>query len=362
MNKIYSLLFLLVLTACGGDPDETFVDYFEGTTILPPRSLELASHYKSQPLRAWINNDGRIYGTGNGKRFYTDDFFFSTLYTATGFAAYDYIEIDGHHVQRTVYDDDANALTIETSDDFAEMFAPRATLTSIYSEQDFIFSPESAEKGWVAYSRGPNIEVYQIEGSSPELVAKIPVTSTAELLSVWIKDNEGIIAVERDEVTIDLYKTADGGTTWNFNSTVTIVKNSSNTPYQVGQFRVYGDFIYGGGYGHVYISRNNGATWELSNQKNLCSFQFLNASTGYALEMVEAVYNGDDTKLASTSYLYKTTDGGVTWNSVSDKMIYGDHLYFLNEDVGLAMSYSVLQMTRDGGTTWDLLVYPLKDE
>ena len=113
---------------------------------------------------------------------------------------------------------------------------------------------------------------------------------------------------------------------------------------------------------HAYISRNNGDSWTFFRENNLCSFQFLNETTGYALKKLDHAYSWEKEKVASTSYIFKTTDGGLTWNQASDQVLFADRTFFTDDGVGIARSYSVLQLTLDAGKTWHVLVYPIDEE
>jgi photosystem II stability/assembly factor-like uncharacterized protein len=113
-------------------------------------------------------------------------------------------------------------------------------------------------------------------------------------------------------------------------------------------------------YKYIYLSRDGGSSWEFINDNKAC-YQFINEKTGYALEMIQNVNSSGDNLPASTSYFQKSTDGGKTWKRVSNQVLYADNIFFTDENVGIATSYSIMQVTVDGGITWHLLVYPLED-
>ncbi|HTX92489.1 MAG TPA: hypothetical protein VMC09_14855 [Anaerolineales bacterium] len=99
----------------------------------------------------------------------------------------------------------------------------------------------------------------------------------------------------------EFYVSHDGGQTW-----------TATTPVAQGGFMAVAsasDFFVWDGNAPLNVSHDGGSSWSavtpnISIKDNMVSFQFVNATTGWALT--------DDA--SSHRMLYETTDGGATWN------------------------------------------------
>jgi hypothetical protein len=363
------VIAMLNLSSCETS-EETFLNFFEVSTSLTAASLEISSNGKSQPLIVEINSQNRIYGVGNGNRFHTDDYFQSVNYSR-GFASENFIEIDGNVIQRTRYEDELNKIIIEESYDRAESFIVKTEIEKIFSD-DFIYYAQNQDTGWILRENFNTIDIIKIEGSSYRLIQTLNGDGA---VSIWFNGAVGYIMLDADffgdQKTV--YKSNNFGDSWSFVSTFSLKKDQSNTSNDVNYLVGYGDLIYAvfdAGLNNVftsrpsdymYLSRDGGNSWQFYQENSLRSFQFLDERNGVAIKSTDFVYNWEDDKIASRGILFKTSDGGKTWDEVSNMEIYADRIYFLNENIGLAMSYSVLQVTSNGGKDWRLLVYPLNE-
>ena len=108
-----------------------------------------------------------------------------------------------------------------------------------------------------------------------------------------------------------------------------------------------------GSYGAIYKTTNGGASWDsvvtnIPATANLYKIQFISPTTGWAFS------NAADT--AGT--IFKTTNGGTVWaqyklgsTTGSDTKIYDAHM--VNENYGWCVNYSPAPFkTTDGGLTW----------
>ena len=98
-----------------------------------------------------------------------------------------------------------------------------------------------------------------------------------------------------------------------------------------------------GVYGTISITHDGGQSWErhyLGGNPTLRQIQFVSEQVGWVRGLGE---------------IYKSTDGGLTWNLQTDALDYVESFYFVNETMGWAITswiiYSLL-ITRDGGNSW----------
>jgi hypothetical protein len=101
-------------------------------------------------------------------------------------------------------------------------------------------------------------------------------------------------------------------------------------------------------FGNAYISADSGVTWKkpASNQK-LTSAYLVNQNVVYGI---------------THDNLVKSTDTGVTWNTVENTTAYEylnmKKLHFADDQNGIMYGGQKLYITGDGGSTWKVLLYP----
>jgi photosystem II stability/assembly factor-like uncharacterized protein len=138
------------------------------------------------------------------------------------------------------------------------------------------------------------------------------------------------------------YKTTDGGSTW--------VKKELSEVYTIYDIQFLnenkGFMVAVGG---TFSTTDGGENWaEIITDISTC-IQFTDALTGY-------IANG------SNQAFQKTTDGGLTWNSIPKPPIdFVDQIFFTDNNIGFAFStddYDAgkVAKTTDGGASWTIIV------
>ena len=143
--------------------------------------------------------------------------------------------------------------------------------------------------------------------------------------------------------TSKVFHTTDSGTTWN--SQINIPSSSLSDIFFLDANT---GFAGGGNGGSIFLSTTNGGlTWNAvyDTLVSIRRIQFINENIGYILSTIEGWY--------SPFLIYKTEDGGETWNI---KLETGDwpglyDMYFWDADNGIAVGRAVFRTT-DGGETW----------
>jgi photosystem II stability/assembly factor-like uncharacterized protein len=133
-----------------------------------------------------------------------------------------------------------------------------------------------------------------------------------------------------------IYKSENGGYSWVQKPSMT--DRDLNAVYFVTE-----NTGYVAGEGIVFKTIDGGETWEESylSLSEFTEIQFFDENTGYIL--------------SSRLYL-KTYTGGEYWHVIHDFEIYGyasfRDMHFLNPDEGFILGYDLLLKTTDGGETW----------
>lgn len=136
-------------------------------------------------------------------------------------------------------------------------------------------------------------------------------------------------------------KTTDTGRTW---SQPVAIANRVINGLQVG---TKGNVAAIEDAGNVYISPDSGVTWKKP---------FADLKLTHAYMVNKSVVYG-----VTTEGLVKSTDTGVTWNTVSDNLyeyLNMKKIHFQDEQNGIMYGDQKLYITADGGTSWKVLLYP----
>lgn len=146
----------------------------------------------------------------------------------------------------------------------------------------------------------------------------------------------------------NFYKTTDGGDSWILAGSLSLGTSVSRTDFTF----VNEDLGYattGGPYGgHVYKTIDGGVTWNALNNgykiidAGITAIRFLDENKGF----ISGGFNQPK--------VMKTIDGGNNWTQVSNQ-VFGD-IQFTNDLVGYGNYYDTMYKTIDGGDTWNISI------
>jgi photosystem II stability/assembly factor-like uncharacterized protein len=155
-------------------------------------------------------------------------------------------------------------------------------------------------------------------------------------------------------------KTLDGGNLWAHIGTPVDNVKTANFDFinnEIGYAIVGGEEGTSGNSGSIYKTSNGGQTWNKTHEsyeilyEDLYSIEFINEDTGF----VSGGYNSDS--------FFKTTDGGRNW-TILGSYSFGQ-MQFLNSQIGYATNtynyYRRIYKTVDGGLNWNI-VFELTDD
>jgi len=140
-------------------------------------------------------------------------------------------------------------------------------------------------------------------------------------------------------------KTDDLGQTWGF--TPYIGTGTGNSYSNVNDLQLLDDgtLIALRNDGYLVTSNDDGDTWEVR-----YNFGFSTSLHSKAMFFVDE-YKGWVAQ--SNGHLYRTVDGGYSWESITMELSWVEDLFFINDSLGWACGWDGgVYRTDDGGTTW----------
>ncbi len=197
-----------------------------------------------------------------------------------------------------------------------------------------------------ANSAGVSYLLKTTTGGENWTIARLDSFSSSSGLMKFLNKDSGIIVVNRTiPFASDLFSTTDGGNSWDsLRRPVTFFEFQGISVVSMNEIWAVDDSPFSG---TVWRSLDGGQSW----QRMLAPLVTNNPDRIYMVNsMIGFVSKGNDIN----SNLLKTTDAGITWNSIANGKGWDD-VDFRDSMTGWkAFQYDLLK-TRDGGLGWDTL-------
>lgn len=94
----------------------------------------------------------------------------------------------------------------------------------------------------------------------------------------------------------------------------------------------------------------------LSNSHGQVQIVTLLADSGLSIRDID-YFNEDTVLFCSGSKIYRTVDGGISWDTIETNIPYIRNIDFLDFDNGIAISFQAIRKTSDAGLTWDSIQF-----
>ena len=217
-------------------------------------------------------------------------------------------------------------------------------LNDDYKLQDIFFN--SYYSGWLTCQDGKLLR--SVDGGKDWSLVDLRIIVHS---ICFISETVGWIAGQEKEpggLKNVLYKTYNGGNTWEFLS-------ATHFDGSIGFINDNQGYFYGGKF--IEVTKDGGYSWYTTtlDVKNIICVSFGDTSTGYLLTQYE--YYDEPPWPLVKNIIYKTTDGGNNWfeiNHYDGSNI--NQLKFLDADNGWYVGlHGIIKYTSDGGNSWNFI-------
>ncbi|HKO82297.1 MAG TPA: YCF48-related protein, partial [Chitinophagaceae bacterium] len=182
---------------------------------------------------------------------------------------------------------------------------------------------------YVSTDKGKTWQTSSINTGIDHLIDKIEMVS---------KDTFFVVSRSVNLGNTELFQSVDKGRTWQLVNNTFIIQTVDLVTSKLG---------YATSHGGIYKTTDGGKTWNIIFSKtttdNFASIKFLDANTGYSIR--------------ESGTTYKTTDGGATW-TIKSHPFYGDirTIHFVNAlTIYAGSDEGRLYRSVDGGISWQLI-------
>ncbi|MDP3683823.1 MAG: hypothetical protein Q8S01_07805, partial [Ignavibacteria bacterium] len=116
------------------------------------------------------------------------------------------------------------------------------------------------------------------------------------------------------------------------------------------------------GLSNFYFESNDGGNnWSkksVSNVDKIRSLHFVSKNIGFI-----KTGHTDSWVEKNSGHVFRTLNGGVTWQQMTNETVLGSRIYFIDENTGFLQDLDyrngqILLETQDGGKTWKEVLYP----
>ncbi len=371
---------LELLSGCEARTEGILADRLEVETLVNPAVANLTT---GTEVRAWLIGDSAVIGFGGDYAFYTPNDFDSL------FAVSDNAELKTGKLLFNDFENlviqtstPSNDLVIEQASNYGSEYSVKVSKDN-FEERDegginiqgthqfeaaafagidvgWVFSNYTAISGQEIFDNG--IKVYSVIKNGFTGLTEISLISelSAEYVPVeaaFFNALSGWLLTRKGNQNY-LFITGDGGYSWQGPYDVGNANGELMT--QIANYDPQNLYLYSPNHTAIYASHDGGITW-LRTEPTLANLSHQGVTDLYVVsaQVAYTVLSSTQDDIALIGSVFRTNNGGASWEKANAKPLYAEYIDCLNEETCIATSRNVVQISRDGGITWKVLVYPL---